>query len=215
MNSVHHHPNEDLLLSYHKGELPFAHSIVIGAHIENCPYCQKELSLLDEIGASYFDKEDEIALDDNALDLALARIERPCENVPEFKKPNYFGETELPSIVKSLGLKKRYWAAPGVWIAPIDIESDKDGMAYFMYAKKGLEMPRHMHDGLEFTQVLSGSLSDHSGNYKVGDFMSAEGEYDHSPLIGSDEDCLCIIATEKPIKPLTIVGKLLQPFARI
>lgn len=215
MNSVHHHPNEDILLSYHKGDLPFAHSIVIGAHIENCQHCQREISLLEEIGAAYFDNENEVALEDNALELALARIERPCEAAPIFKKPEYFGDLKVPEIVKSLGIKKRYWAAPGVWIAPIDIETEKEGMAYFMYAKKGLEMPRHMHDGMEFTHVLFGSLSDQSGEYHEGDFMSAEGDYDHSPLIGSNTDCLCLIATEKPIRPLSLIGKILQPFARI
>ncbi len=215
MNSVHHHPNEDILLSYHKGELPFAHSIVIAAHIETCSHCQSELALLNDIGATFFDAQDEILMDENALDLALARIERPQDELKECRAPNYLAQFDIPSIVQSIGIKNRYWAAPGVWIAPLEIDPKSDGMAYFMYAKKGLEMPLHKHDGMEFTQVLYGSLSDQNGEYKVCDFMGVEDDYDHSPIIGSQTDCLCLIATEKPIRPLNLMGKLLQPFARI
>lgn len=215
MNLISQHPNEDILLDYHNGRLPITHNIVIAAHIELCAHCRKELRFYDEIGGVLLEEAEMVPMNDDALDLALARIERPYENEVEKPLPQFLEGFELPNAIKALEFKNRYYAAPGVWLCEIDMPKQDQNKAYLMHVKAGMQMPLHDHRGKEFTMVLKGHLSDSKSDCFVGDFMDAEAGFAHSPMIENDDDCLCIIACEDKIIPQTLLGKMLQPFARI
>ena len=79
MNSVHHHPDEDLLWDYNNGTLSPGMSLLVSAHMESCAHCRMEMKLFESLGGALLDRIDGVALSVTALDLALARIERPAE----------------------------------------------------------------------------------------------------------------------------------------
>lgn len=215
MSKIDFHPDDEVLMDYYQGKLSKSHCFVISAHIEMCNECRDELSLYDAIGGEFLEKTDPISLSEDALSLALARIDRPYETIDKKNEIDAFlNGLSLPKSIANLKFKNRYWAAPGVWIAKVD-HSDDNSEAYLMYAQKGMQMPNHDHGGSELTLVLQGSLEDENGKFYRGDLMKANSGYCHSPLIGNDIDCLCFIASEKPIIPKTLLGKMLQPFARI
>lgn len=215
MSMIDFHPAEEILIEFHQGNLPYAHELVIAAHIEMCNQCKDELNLYDAISGHFLEEASPIALNDDALDLALARIDRPFNINPQNNIPDFLKDFEIPNSISKLKFKNRYWAAPGVWIAKVENQGTDKSQAYLMYAKKGMQMPIHDHDGREITLVLQGSLEDENGKFIKGNLMQAQTGFCHSPNIGDDIDCLCFIATDNPIIPKTFLGKVLQPFARI
>ncbi len=212
------HPPEDLLWDYHRGRLSPGVRLTVRTHIELCPQCRSELKLLDAVGGALLEDIDGVAMSDNALDLALARIERPEEPEPvtTVKRPAFLEDFDLPETLKTADIPGRYWAAPGVWMAPVKFDEDTKGTkTYLMFVKRGMVMPEHTHRGCEITLMLKGTFNDLNGSYSRGDFVLCDEAIQHSPSVGADEDCLCLVAQDGLILPKTWLGKLLQPFARI
>ncbi len=218
MSGVHHHPGEDVLWDYHRGALPPGLRLAVSAHLDLCPHCRGDLRLFDAVGGALLDEIDGVDMSDSALDLALARIERPEDKrVPKpVKHPAFLDGVDLPPSLQSADIRGRYWAAPGVWIAPVHIDGAPRGSKTFLMAvRKGMVMPEHTHRGREITLMLKGKFSDSKGSYVPGDFAICDETDCHSPAMSDDEDCMCFVAQEGSILPRTLLGKLLQPFARI
>ncbi|WAC49503.1 ChrR family anti-sigma-E factor [Asticcacaulis sp. SL142] len=219
MSSVMHHPTTELLLDYHSGRMPRGQALTVRAHAETCAECRAQLRLFDVIGAALLEDTDGVEMSADALDLALARIERPEESVaqaiakPAKPKP-YLEGIALPTGLTAQDFKPRYWAAPGVWIASLDNETD-GAHTYLMGVKGGMNMPDHDHKGLELTVVLTGRFSDVGGDYLPGDLVAQAPGDIHAPAIAGGQECICLISALAPIAPKTLLGKLLKPFARI
>jgi putative transcriptional regulator len=76
----------------------------------------------------------------------------------------------------------------------------------------GKKLPRHGHTGTELTLVLAGSYSDELGRFARGDAAETDDDIVHEPLSGRDEDCICLIATEGPLKFESLVARVFQRF---
>ena len=215
-----HHPAEDILWDYYRGALKPGLALVARSHLELCPHCRNDLTLFDTIGGAMLDQAEGVVLADNALDLALARIERPetpasaPAKTPR-RKPSFLASVELPQTLKDAHIHGRHWVAPGVWLARVDVPEADQSPTYLLRVPPGMAMPVHSHRGRETTVVLKGRFSDAKGEYGVGDFVCCDDEDCHSPAVAADGDCICLIAQEAPIVPLTWLGRILQPFARI
>jgi putative transcriptional regulator len=217
MNTVRHHVTEDLLWDYHRGALPTGLRLTVATHLELCPHCRAEAAVFDAVGGALLDDIEGVEMSGNALDLALARIERPEEPVRPAAKPQreFLAGFDLPDTVATARIANRYWAAPGVWMAPIHVDdAPKGSKTFLMHVKAGMTMPEHTHRGPEVTLVLKGRFSDVYGEYSKGDIALCADEHSHSPAI-LDADCLCLVWQQAAIVPKTWLGKLLQPFARI
>jgi putative transcriptional regulator len=81
--------------------------------------------------------------------------------------------------------------------------------------KANKRMPAHGHTDLEVTQVLKGSFSDGDSRYEVGDFVEGDDETDHSPVIGSDGECISLAAIEGHVRFKGFLGRLLAPIVGI
>lgn len=222
MSSVNHHPSEDLLLDYHRGALAPGLELVVRTHVAGCDHCRRELKLYEAIGGVMLEEIEGVALSDNALELALARIERPRAGWPEepavrepVRRPAFLEGFELPDSLKDIAVSARRWVAPGVWLAPVEVgPQPKGAKTYLMFVRAGMIMPEHTHRGRETTVVLHGHFRDHKGEYRPGDFACCDEADCHAPDIW-EVDCLCLIAQEEAIVPKTWLGRLLQPIARI
>jgi putative transcriptional regulator len=77
--------------------------------------------------------------------------------------------------------------------------------------RAGLHLPAHGHTGLEFMQILSGSLADERGRYFPGDLDEAGDDVDHRPVVGQESDCVCLAALEGDTRLHGLLGRLLRP----
>jgi len=48
--------------------------------------------------------------------------------------------------------------------------------------------------------VLRSSFSDGTGHFDVGDVEIAEEELDHTPIAGTGLPCICLAATDAPLR---------------
>jgi putative transcriptional regulator len=95
------------------------------------------------------------------------------------------------------------------------IEAGPEGSLRLLYIPPGRAVPDHGHNGLEMTLVLQGSFSDETGAFGVGDLEIADEELEHTPVAGEGAPCICLAATDAPLKFQTLVPRLLQPLFRI
>jgi putative transcriptional regulator len=57
--------------------------------------------------------------------------------------------------------------------------------------------------------------SDCSGQFARGDVETASDDLDHQPVAGMGEACICLAATDAPLRFTTLLPRLMQPFFRI
>ena len=195
--SARHHPSDTTLTAYAAGTLSEGAGLVIQAHLDVCPACHGTLGLLEAVGGALVEDLAPADLAADALDKALASLDRPAP--PEPREPQ-----EGP----------RRWLAPGVWKTLVRTGPGRERV-YKLEIPAGMQLPRHTHKGGEFLQVLSGRFRDASGSYEPGDFAEADDEDEHRPLIGGDGPCVCLIWTEQPILMRDTLGKVLQPWLGI
>ena len=68
----------------------------------------------------------------------------------------------------------------------------------------------HGHQGVEFTTVLKGAYNDNGELYDTGDFVELDPSVEHQPHVVPGGECVCMIASEKPMRMTTRLGRLVQ-----
>lgn len=212
-----HHPQEHLIASSASGALRPGASLVLSAHLALCPRCRGESDFFECVGGALLEIEPAAALAPDALDRTLAVIDHtgPVSNSKPLQRTASPHADVMPPGLEGLSYGKRRWMAPGVAMTPVKTDRSSRELIYLLRIGPGMVLPRHTHEGSEFTCVLSGSYSDDSGRYSPGDFIVADNTVEHSPVVGGDEPCICLIATDAPLVMRDFVGRIFQPFAGI
>jgi putative transcriptional regulator len=84
-----------------------------------------------------------------------------------------------------------------------------------LYIPAGAAMPNHSHNGMELTLVLQGAFSDEIDHFARGDVELGDEDLHHTPVADPGVDCICLAATDAPLKFNSLIPRLLQPFFRI
>ncbi len=100
---------------------------------------------------------------------------------------------------------------PGVHYHDLPCKTERGGASRLLRIAPGKAMLPHSHDGNELTLILRGSYTDEVGRFTVGDIADLDSEIQHQPLVDSSEACICLIATDAPLKFSTLLGKIVQP----
>ena len=78
------------------------------------------------------------------------------------------------------------------------------------------KLPNHGHSGMELTVVLSGAFKDSTGEYGAGDFQEIHQEgIEHAPIVRTNEECICLVVTDSPLKFNSLAARLVQPLIGI
>ncbi len=208
-----HHPDSARLLDYATGAIHPAERLVMASHLGACPSCRRVVFEAEAVGGALLDTLPAAHLAPDALALALARIERPRRPVPS--APAAPADwIQVPDAVLRAARDRRRWAAPGVWVAPV--ETGGGAMrAYLLSVAAGMSVPRHTHRGLEMICVLKGAYVDRQDEHGPGDFACNDETVDHRPRITADGDCVCLVCAEGALVPRDWVGRLFQPLVGI
>ena len=185
---ISHHPTEQTLLAYAAGTLSEALAMVIATHLGHCEVCQRSLSTLETMGGALLDEIAPMALNTDALDLLLTRVDDPLPTVPPVLNP------DLPAPLDRVALGRWWPIGLGVRYRPLQVAGAAWGG--LILAQPGRGLPKHGHAGLELTCILSGSFADGSGEFHPGDLSEPLTDHDQPPHVIGTEPCLCIIASE-------------------
>lgn len=211
--SITHHPPSELLIAYAAGRLDAGQSLAIATHLEGCRSCRGTTRGLKELAGSALEDIEPVAMEAGAFDRIAARLERTEPPSREPVRPA--AEPGLPASLRGYALSGWKWVAPGVSMRPILLPETSETRAFLLKSAKGTNMLQHTHSGIEMTCVLAGSFSHGGGLYAAGDFDLGDEDVDHKPVVGSDEECICLVAMSGKLRLEGLLGKLIQPFIRL
>ena len=217
--TVHHHPENDLLLSYVAGSLAESWSLAIASHLSHCPVCRRDMELAEVVGGVLLGELSAEKMAPDALEHVLAEIAvteqealpapiTPSGPAPIFPKPlrNYIGG-DLDHV---------QWQRLGNDAFQYLIETvDNEAQARLLRIKTGRPVPSHGHGGRELTLVLCGSFKDELSEFGPGDLEDVGKETVHKPVAGRGEDCICLAVTDAPLRFKEFLPRILQPILKI
>lgn len=210
MNDIQHHIPDTVLDAYHSGTLAHAFAVVVAAHLSLCDECRARQEALDMLGGALLAHAPKAEMQPDALRRALAALDRPPE------PPPIRGSGLFPApVMAELGGGPPRWRMLGGGIRQQILSADKTGSLRLLYIPPGKAVPEHGHRGLELTLVLQGSFSDSEGRFGRGDVEPAHDAINHQPVAGAGEPCICLAATDAPLRFHAMVPRLLQPLFRI
>lgn len=202
-------------MAYAAGDLPEAFNLVVATHVSLCDECRARLASFEAVGGAMLECADMADMSDASLaacldridGLAQANVRRPLKRAGIFPAPlaDYVGG----------GPNKVKWRNLGMGVKQALLPTGKDASARLLYIPAGQAVPDHGHRGLELTLVLQGAFRDETDRFGPGDIEIADEAMEHTPIAEAGEVCICLAATDAPLKFNAIIPRLAQPFLRI
>lgn len=218
-----HHASDWLIMSYAAGTLSAGLSLVLATHLQVCPVCRRAAAEAEALGGALLDALPPEPLDADAFARTLALIDAPHAPAPVPAAPrmgrsadNVGASAFPPPLGRALGPagEQRWrWLAPGIQQIKVPYGGASGGVRLLRIAPRQ-RMPEHGHSGSELTLVFSGAFEDERGRYEAGDLAEESGESRHRPVADAEHGCVCVIATEGPLRFSGRLERLLQPFLR-
>jgi len=214
--SLRHHLPEGLLASYSAGTLPEAFSLVVAAHVSLCDECRAALASHEAVGGALLEDIELAEISDNSLAATMARIKSAAQSDKEVTRPTAQSIFPAPLVdyVKG-GPDKVRWRSVGAGVKQAMLPCSGEASARLLYIPAGVAMPDHSHRGLELTMVLQGAFSDEIDRFERGDVEVGTEHLSHTPVADLGDDCICLTATDAPLKFKGLLPRLAQPFFRI
>jgi putative transcriptional regulator len=213
--TITHHLDDATILAFAAGTLGEAHGFAAATHIAYCSSCRAAARQAESFGGELLMAEPVSAVTDSCRAATLASLDKM---LPPVDRRTSAQDGDVPHVLgkllgtQSLDSLKWKTKAPGVATFEIPLSSRGHTHLQLLRIGKGRKMPEHGHGGEELTVMLRGSYTDHTGRYTVGDVADLDEDIEHQPIVDSDEDCICLVATEAPAKFKSIWARLAQPF---
>ena len=212
--TIRHHLNDALLMGYAAGHLSEAFGLVVATHVTMCDDCRARLESYEALGGAVIEAEDETAVSTDALARMMARLEVPVVSAPP-KAPR---KTSLPTpVAADVGgvLDAVKWRDVGGGVRQAILPTGPKATVRLLHIPAGQAVPDHGHRGMELTLVLRGAFRDATDRFGPGDLEIADEDLAHKPVAEAGEDCICLAATDAPLRFVGLMPRLLQPLFRI
>jgi len=214
-DQIRHHLTDALLIAYSAGTLPEAFSLTIAAHVSMCDDCRARLGAFDTVGGALIERCGTAAMADDSLEATLALIEAgpTVPTPPPARRPG-----TLPAPLQAYvggDLDAVRWRPAGMGVKQAILPTGGGAVARLLYIPAGAAVPDHGHRGTELTLVLQGAFADEIDHFGPGDIEVADEALDHTPVADIGADCICLAATDAPLRFHGLLPRLAQPFLRI
>lgn len=212
MTDIAHHIPEALLAAYVSGTLAQPFALVVAAHVSICEDCRANLAAHEAVGGALLEAFDPISVTDDLRNRVMAGLDEDV--TPEPLRPR--GDATFPTpVIEALGSKPPKWRSLGPGAKQCILDAGKEGSVRLLHIAPGYAVPDHTHGGLELTLVLQGAFKDETGRFGRGDLEVADDDVEHTPIAEEGLPCICLAATDAPLKFNGFLPRLLQPFFRI
>lgn len=220
-DTIQHHLTDALLMAYSAGTLPEAFSLTVAAHVSMCDECRARLGAFDTVGGALMedltDEASETPMTPCSLEATLARITDAATSAPEVA-PAKTSDSILPAPLRDYiggDLDAVKWRHIGMGVKQAILPTSNDATARLLYIPAGAAVPDHGHSGTELTLVLQGAFVDETDRFGRGDIEVANEDLNHTPVADLGADCICLAATDAPLKFKGLLPRLAQPFLKI
>ena len=200
---INHHPSPSLLKLFAAGELKDSLAVMIAAHVESCSKCQKEVKAFENTLAQGFENNT-LSKDYTSIknDLFHKIIQTQKDSLDRADKDLHLSFEDMSfNLPKALAPLKKHmssWKTKLNTFSYSKIISPQNELFYFLYFKKGVQVPVHTHTGNEFVYVIAGSFNDTLSEYATGDFAQFTHQHSHSPMTEDPDGCLLLVHIESP-----------------
>lgn len=216
--TVKHQVPDELLTAYVAGNLPEAFNLVVATHVSLCDEARVRLEALEAVGGSLLNDMDTAEMSHGSLEATLRLIsDRPKEAIKTERVPTRKCDVLPQPLMEYVGgdLSKVKWRSIGMGAKQAILKSSSEADVRLLYIPAGSELPDHGHHGKELTLVLQGAFIDGDARFARGDLEVADENMEHTPVADIGVDCICLAATDAPLKFNKLVPRLAQPFLRI
>ena len=239
---IRHHLSDALLMAYSAGSLPEAFSLTVAAHVSMCDECRARMGAFDTVGGALIEGCAAAELSSDSLQATLALIAaedakpvasglRTGSHTGAHTGPHTEAHTGahtgprtpprkgiLPAPVQAYvggDLDAVRWRRVGMGMKQAILPTGGKAMARLLYIPAGVAVPDHGHNGTELTLVLQGAFEDEVDHFGHGDIEVSDETLDHTPVADIGADCICLAATDAPLRFHGLLARLAQPFLRI
>ena len=218
-----HHPDASTLLAFSAGALPEAFAAVVAAHLDVCDECRGQLALADRIGGHLLVQQDGAPLPDDARERLRARVlaegaPHPRPVAPPPASPTTTADDALPRTLQPY-FGRRYsdlrWRMIGPGIHYVRADRVDDGHLMLLRTAPGRSVPMHTHGGSELTLILRGAYRDAIGHFAPGDVADLDSDVEHQPVTVPGVPCICVAATDAPLRFSGWMARMLQPLFKL
>lgn len=213
--SISHHLPDPILLAFAADTLPEAFGLVVATHVSLCDECRARLHAFEAVGGTVLEDIDEVAVSGDALaatmQLIAARGKEPIRS-------RMAASAVFPAPLRDYvggDLDAVRWRSVTGGVRQSILASSRTGSVRLLYIPAGAAMPDHGHRGTEMTLVLRGAFRDAEGVFARGDVEVANESTLHTPVAEPGEHCVCLAATDAPLKFSGLLPRIAQPFFRI
>jgi putative transcriptional regulator len=215
--TISHHLDHATLVAYAAGTLGEAHSVVVASHVALCATCRAAVREAEAVGGSLLTAQDMDAVSDACRAATLASLDRAPQPQKVAARPVTDVPLPLCNLLENVPLSAIRWKVKAPGVAKYDVPLSPGARTHLQLLRlaPGKALPDHGHGGEELTLVLKGSYSDHTGRYGPGDIADLDENTEHAPVVDTDGECICVIATEAPTRFKSVLARLFQPFVGI
>ena len=216
MKQIKHHLTEPLLMGYAAGTLPEAFNLVVATHITMCDDCRAALAGYDAVGGEIMLDSDAVSVAEDALAATMAMIDSGfgAEKPVPVRTQNTVLPGPLQDYVKG-DLDNLKWRKVGGDVSQMVLKTSRDASVRLLRIPAGTAMPDHGHRGTELTLVLQGAFMDEHDHFGTGDVEVANEDMHHTPVAEAGMDCICLAASDAPLRFNGIIPRLAQRFIGI
>ncbi|MGB1234302.1 MAG: ChrR family anti-sigma-E factor [Planktomarina sp.] len=215
MTQIKHHLTDDLLMGYAAGTLSEAFNLVVATHLSMCDECRAAAAAYDAVGGAVLEGDDLIAMTDDAFVATMQLISTaPKDPIKVKTRSSGLFPTPLQDYVGG-DLSSVKWRSIGMGVRQAILPTSKDASVRLLHIPAGAAVPDHGHNGSELTLVLRGAFRDETDRFAVGDIEVANEDLHHQPVAEIGEDCICLAATDAPLKFNGLIPRIAQQFLRI
>ncbi len=216
MNEIRHHLTDALLMSYSAGTLPEAFSLVVATHVSLCDECRSRLGSYEAVGGALLDGDETAEMSEDALEATMALIEA----APQVLTPANVSDPDavLPAPLQSYvggDLDAVRWRPIGGGVRQAVLDTGEGANVRLLAIPGGAAMPDHGHRGMELTLVLQGAFRDERARFGRGDVEVANEDVQHTPVAEEGVECICLAATDAPLRFKGIIPRIAQKFIGI
>jgi len=212
--------SDDIITNYATGKLSPAKHIMVACHSEIVDSVAEQVAFQEDIAACVVADIEPLSLSPSFMENVLASLplqKSANENERHGAAKDVPVEDLTPKSLHHLlghGLDDLNWKFlfPSLAVHDLLGERKKGGdRLYLLKVKSGGSIPAHSHDGEEWSLILKGSYSVGNQHYNRGDFHIEDETETHSPQVEGEEDCICLLMTQGPLKMQGLFPKLMTP----
>lgn len=213
---IKHHLTNALLMGYSAGTLPEAFNLVVATHISMCDTCRAALAEFDAVGGEVMLDSPTSAVESDSLEKTLALIANDIEDAVSHKLERKESAFPYPLSEYVQGSTESLnWRSIGGGVCQLVLPTSKDASVRLLKIPAGTAVPDHGHRGVELTLVLQGAFADEEDNFSVGDVEVANEDLTHTPVAAWGQDCICLAATDAPLRFSGFLPRIVQRFVGI